>query len=55
MAVKAKVTKDFPIGQNSHKKGEVKTFSDELFAKHSDSLEEVKEGSKKSSRKKEEE
>jgi len=42
MAVKVKVTKEFSIGQNVYKvDGEVLSFSDELAAKHSKSLEKV--------------
>jgi len=53
MAVKSKVIKEFPEGKNIYKVGEVKTFSDEITAKHADCLEEVKEKKKSFSSKQE--
>lgn len=47
MAQKSKVTKEFSIGKNTFKKGDVKSFSDEITAKYADCLEEVVEKPKR--------
>jgi len=39
---RAVVTKEVTVGKNTYKKGVEKNFSDEIFAKHKDSLSEVK-------------
>lgn len=42
MAQKSTVIKEFSIGKNTYKVGEVKSFSDEIIAKNADCLKKVK-------------
>jgi len=47
MARKSKVIKEFSIGKNTYKVDEVKSFSDEITAKHADCLEKAVEKPKR--------